>query len=68
MYGFSRSRRACLGQHVAVMQMKKVVLALIMSFDLNFVDAKAPLDAGHEFGGCVPEAAVGGREGEAVRK
>jgi cytochrome P450 len=43
--GFSRGRRVCLGQHVAVMQMKKVVPALIMSFDLNFVDAKAPLDA-----------------------
>ena len=25
--------------------MKKVVPALIMSFDLNFVDAKVPLDA-----------------------
>ena len=43
--GFSKGRRVCLGQHVAVMQMKKVVPALIMSFDLNFVDAKAPLDA-----------------------
>ena len=43
--GFSRGRRLCLGQHVAVMQMKKVVSALIMNFYLNFVDAKAPLDA-----------------------
>ena len=43
--GFSKGRRVCLGQHVAVMQMKKVVLSLIMSFDLNFMDANARLDA-----------------------
>jgi len=43
--GFSKGRRVCLGQHVAVMQMKKVIPALIMNFDLNFIDIEASLDA-----------------------
>ena len=43
--GFSRRRRICLGQNVALMQMKKVVPALVMSFDLEFVQADAHLEA-----------------------
>lgn len=33
--GFSRGRRNCLGQHIAIMQMKKVIPALIMKFDVS---------------------------------
>lgn len=43
--GFSRGRRVCLGQHVAVMQMKKVVPVLVLEFDIGFVNAGAWLDA-----------------------
>ena len=43
--GFSRGRRVCLGQHVAVLQMKKVIPSLVMSFDLKLVDEEAHLDA-----------------------
>ncbi|KAH8893606.1 cytochrome P450 [Thozetella sp. PMI_491] len=43
--GFSRGRRVCLGQHIAVMQMKKVVPALIMKFKLRLIDANASLEA-----------------------
>jgi cytochrome P450 len=50
--GFSRGRRVCLGQHVAVMQMKKVIPVLILGFDLELVDKKAWLDA--DMSGMVP--------------
>lgn len=50
--GFSRGRRVCLGQHVAVMQMKKVISVLVLGFDLEFVDKKAWLDA--DMSGMVP--------------
>ncbi|KAI1341691.1 cytochrome P450 [Xylariaceae sp. FL0016] len=43
--GFSRGRRACLGQHIAVMQMKKVIPALLMKYKLTLVHPDAPLDA-----------------------
>ncbi|KUJ08910.1 cytochrome P450 [Mollisia scopiformis] len=33
--GFSRGRRACLGQHIAVMQMKKVISSLIVTFGVS---------------------------------
>ena len=34
--GFSRGRRVCLGQHIAVMQMKKVVAAIFMTFQVSY--------------------------------
>ena len=33
--GFSRGRRVCLGQHIAMMQMKKVIPALVLSFQVR---------------------------------
>ena len=33
--GFSRGRRVCLGQHIAVMQMKKVLSMLLMKFEVS---------------------------------
>lgn len=33
--GFSRGRRVCLGQNIAIMQMKKVIPALVMKFEVN---------------------------------
>ncbi|KAF3024757.1 hypothetical protein E8E14_005753 [Neopestalotiopsis sp. 37M] len=43
--GFSRGRRVCLGQNVAIMQMKKVLPALLMKFELELADPKAYLEA-----------------------
>ncbi|KAI8630817.1 cytochrome P450 [Xylariaceae sp. FL1651] len=43
--GFSRGRRVCLGQHIAVLQMKKVIPALVMKFKLSLVDPGASLKA-----------------------
>lgn len=43
--GFRRGRRVCLGQNVALMQMKKVVPALILGFDFRFVHEDACLTA-----------------------
>ncbi|EMR62676.1 putative cytochrome p450 oxidoreductase protein [Eutypa lata UCREL1] len=43
--GFSRGRRSCLGQHIAVLQMKKVIPALVMRFELGLVDPNASLNA-----------------------
>lgn len=43
--GFSRGKRVCLGQHVALMQMKKVIPALIMNYDIDFLQADAELEA-----------------------
>lgn len=51
--GFSRGRRNCLGQSIAVMSMKKVVPALIMKFKFSLVDPDAPLRADY-----APTAAV----------
>lgn len=50
--GFSRGRRVCLGQHVAVMQMKKVIPALVLGFDFDLVDEDAWLNA--DMSGMVP--------------
>jgi len=33
--GFSRGKRVCLGQHIAVMQMKKVIPVLILNFNVR---------------------------------
>lgn len=33
--GFSRGRRVCLGQHIAVLQMKKAIPALVMKFEVS---------------------------------
>ncbi|KAI1458106.1 cytochrome P450 [Annulohypoxylon moriforme] len=43
--GFSRGRRNCLGQNIAIMQMKKVIPAIIRKFGLNLANPDAPLDA-----------------------
>ncbi|KAI0407031.1 cytochrome P450 [Xylaria palmicola] len=51
--GFSRGRRSCLGQHIAVLSMKKVVPALLMKFKFSLVDPDASLRA--DYG---PAAAV----------
>ncbi|KAI0871600.1 cytochrome P450 [Hypoxylon argillaceum] len=45
--GFSRGRRNCIGQNIAVLSMKKVLPALIMKFKLSLVDPDAPLDANY---------------------
>jgi cytochrome P450 len=43
--GFSWGRRVCLGQHVAVMPMKKMIPGLVMAFDLSLMDERAELEA-----------------------
>ncbi|KAM0716115.1 hypothetical protein Q7P37_008629 [Cladosporium fusiforme] len=43
--GFSRGRRVCIGQNLAVMQMKKLLAALIMGFDISLVDPTTELKA-----------------------
>ncbi|RYP53845.1 hypothetical protein DL768_001296 [Monosporascus sp. mg162] len=43
--GFSRGRRNCLGQNIAVMQMKKVIPALVMKFKLSLLYPEAHLEA-----------------------
>ncbi|KAI1208291.1 cytochrome P450 [Annulohypoxylon truncatum] len=43
--GFSRGRRNCLGQNIAIMQMKKVIPAIIMNFKLNLASPDVSLDA-----------------------
>ncbi|XXG95708.1 hypothetical protein Hte_001978 [Hypoxylon texense] len=43
--GFSRGRRNCMGQNIAVLQMKKVIPALLMKFKLSLADPEASLEA-----------------------
>ncbi|KAK4910659.1 hypothetical protein LTR49_020694 [Elasticomyces elasticus] len=43
--GLSRGRRVCLGQHIAMMQMKKVVAAMVLNFDMSLKDPTSVLDA-----------------------
>ncbi|KAJ3577662.1 hypothetical protein NPX13_g2907 [Xylaria arbuscula] len=43
--GFSRGRRVCLGQHIAMMQMKKVIAAVLTKYKLSFVGPDPTLDA-----------------------
>ncbi|KAI1327940.1 cytochrome P450 [Xylariaceae sp. FL0255] len=50
--GFSRGRRVCLGQHIAVMSMKKAIPALIMKFKLSLSNPNAKLDV--DFSPAVP--------------
>lgn len=40
--GFSRGRRACLGQHIAVLQMKKLLASLVMQFDVSRAPPPSP--------------------------
>ncbi|KAJ4414179.1 hypothetical protein N0V82_008081 [Gnomoniopsis sp. IMI 355080] len=42
--GFSRGRRVCLGQHIAILQMKKVLSVLVTIFDISPVNTKAKLE------------------------
>ena len=43
--GFSKGRRVCLGQSIAVMQIKKVIPMLVLHFDIQLADPHAKLDA-----------------------
>ncbi|KAI0119692.1 cytochrome P450 [Daldinia grandis] len=43
--GFSRGRRNCLGQNIAMLQMKKVIPAILMTVKLSLADPEATLDA-----------------------
>lgn len=43
--GFSRGKRVCLGQHIALMQMKKVIPTLVMDYEFQFVRNDARLEA-----------------------
>ncbi|KAI2610584.1 cytochrome P450 [Hypoxylon sp. NC1633] len=42
--GFSRGRRSCLGQHIAILQMKKVLPAILMKVQLSLANPDAPLE------------------------
>ncbi|KAI0485829.1 cytochrome P450 [Xylaria cf. heliscus] len=53
--GFSRGRRNCLGQNIAVLSMKKVIPALIMKFKLTLVDMEASLEADYATASAVVE-------------
>ncbi|KAI1745229.1 cytochrome P450 [Xylaria scruposa] len=53
--GFSRGRRNCLGQNIAVLSMKKVVPALIMKFKFDLVDSNASLKADYATAAAVVE-------------
>lgn len=46
--GFSRGRRVCLGQHIAVLQMKKVLSVLVSEFDVSVFPLSTGW-SGHEF-------------------
>ncbi|OTA54203.1 cytochrome P450 [Hypoxylon sp. EC38] len=50
--GFSRGRRNCIGQHIAIMQMKKFIPALLMKFKMSLADPGATLEA--DFSAAVP--------------
>jgi len=43
--GFGRGRRLCLGQNLAVMEMKKVIPAMLLGFDISLDDPDARLVA-----------------------
>ncbi|TGJ85438.1 hypothetical protein E0Z10_g3302 [Xylaria hypoxylon] len=45
--GFSRGKRNCIGQHIAMLSMKKVIPALINKFKLSLIDPDASLKADH---------------------
>jgi hypothetical protein len=35
--GFGRGRRVCIGQHIAVMEMKKVIPTMLMNFEVRVI-------------------------------
>ncbi|KAI1662893.1 cytochrome P450 [Daldinia decipiens] len=43
--GFSRGRRSCLGQNIAMLQMKKVIPAILIKYKLSLANPEATLDA-----------------------
>ncbi|KAI0412586.1 cytochrome P450 [Xylaria grammica] len=43
--GFSRGRRVCLGQNIAVMQLKKVITALVMKYKFSLLHPGTELEA-----------------------
>lgn len=43
--GFSRGKRVCLGQNIALMQMKKTLATLVMSCDLELCQESTELEA-----------------------
>ncbi|KAI1300895.1 cytochrome P450 [Xylaria venustula] len=43
--GFSRGRRVCLGQHIAVIQMKKVIATIVNKYKLSLLNPEAELGA-----------------------
>ncbi|KAI0967038.1 cytochrome P450 [Xylaria arbuscula] len=43
--GFSRGRRVCLGQHIAVIQMKKVIATIVIKYKLSLLHPEAELGA-----------------------
>ncbi|KAK5112568.1 hypothetical protein LTR85_011260 [Meristemomyces frigidus] len=43
--GFSRGRRVCLGQNIAVMQMKKLIPAVVMQSQMTLAESTAELEA-----------------------
>lgn len=43
--GFSRGKRVCLGQHIAVMQLKKVLAMMVTRYNLQFENPAQKLDA-----------------------
>jgi cytochrome P450 len=43
--GFSRGKRVCLGQHIAMLQLKKVIPTLALKFNISLADEKQVLDA-----------------------
>ena len=44
-WALAKGRRVCLGQNIAVMQMKKVIPMLVLNFDIELADPHASLDA-----------------------
>jgi cytochrome P450 len=51
--GFSRGRRGYLGQHIATMQMKKVISSLLMTYEVSFLfgsGSELRLLKAHSFG------------------
>ncbi|KAI0107028.1 cytochrome P450 [Nemania sp. FL0031] len=53
--GFSRGRRNCIGQNIAMLSMKKVIPALIMKFKFSLVDPDASLQADHSSAAAILE-------------
>ncbi|GAB7333384.1 hypothetical protein MBLNU13_g04996t1 [Cladosporium sp. NU13] len=43
--GFGRGRRVCIGQHIAWMEIKKVLAVLVLGYEMSLVNPAARLDA-----------------------